>query len=279
MSNRAMQNFNIASFEAHNQYNFSELFPVKTLVHCDIWIDFETARRKRDNSHNGLHFFIDDYKFQCLWNSPKRYIDFLARRKCVVMPDFSLYSNFPAALHIYNKYRNHWLAAYYSVNGVVVLMLDCGLHRDEIPRLNFGDVNLKNNTLLVRGKGAKERLVPIGTNCSKLLKDYILNGNYQSSGSPFFMDYLSRDRCTDNLMKQVFQDLKVRSGIDRLHPHLLRHTFATYYLADGGDLETLRLILGHSSINTTQIYLHLAFNLKLSRSHFHSHLDYLEENG
>lgn len=161
----------------------------------------------------------------------------------------------------------------------VVLMLDCGLRRGEIPRLNFGDVNLKNNTLLVRGKGAKERLVPIGTHCSKLLKDYISSSSYQNSGSPFFMDYLSRERCTDNLMKQVFQDLKVRSGIERLHPHLLRHTFATYYLADGGDLETLRLILGHSSINTTQIYLHLAFNLKLSRSHFHSHLDYLEENG
>lgn len=161
----------------------------------------------------------------------------------------------------------------------VVLMLDCGLRRGEIPRLNFGDVNLKNNTLLVRGKGAKERLVPIGAKCSKLLKDYISSSVFQNSASPLFTDYISHKRCTDNLMKQVFQDLKLRSGIERLHPHLLRHTFATYYLADGGDLETLRLILGHSSINTTQIYLHLAFNLKLSRSHFHSHLDYLENNG
>ena len=161
----------------------------------------------------------------------------------------------------------------------VVLMLDCGLRRGEIPRLNFGDVNLKNNTLLVRGKGAKERLVPIGSNCSKLLKDYISSSVFQNSASPLFTDYISHKRCTDNLMKQVFQDLKLRSGIERLHPHLLRHTFATYYLADGGDLETLRLILGHSSINTTQIYLHLAFNLNLSRSHFHSHLDYLENNG
>lgn len=161
----------------------------------------------------------------------------------------------------------------------VVLMLDCGLRRGEIPRLNFGDVNLKNNTLLVRGKGAKERLVPIGDSCSELLGAYISSITFKSSGSPFFTDYLSRERCTDNLMKQVFQDLKIRSGIDRLHPHLLRHTFATYYLADGGDLETLRLILGHSSINTTQIYLHLAFNLKLSRSRYHSHLDFLEKNG
>lgn len=160
----------------------------------------------------------------------------------------------------------------------VVLMLDCGLRRGEIPRLNFGDVNLKNNTLLVRGKGSKQRIVPIGDSCSYHLRDYIrLSRFYSNSDDPFFYDRY-RNRCTDNLMKQVFQDLKIRSGIERLHPHLLRHTFATYYLADGGDLETLRLILGHSNIQTTQIYLHLAFNLKLSRSHFHSHLDLLCEN-
>ena len=156
-------------------------------------------------------------------------------------------------------------------------MMDCGLRRGEIPRLNVGDVNLKNNTLLVRGKGSKQRIVPIGDSCSKLLSDYfpLSAQTLYSSDSPFFCDR-SGNRCTDNLIKQVFQDLKERSGIERLHPHLLRHTFATYYLADGGDLETLRLILGHSSINTTQMYLHLAFNLKLSRSHFHSHLDSLE---
>lgn len=159
----------------------------------------------------------------------------------------------------------------------VILMLDCGLRRGEIPRLNDIDVNLKNNTLLVRGKGAKQRIVPIGERCSSFLRLYRSTRYIIDFDEPFFIDRCG-NRCTDNLMKQVFQDLKVCSGIDRLHPHLLRHTFATYYLADGGDLETLRLILGHSNINTTQMYLHLAFNLKLSRSHFHSHLDLLYEN-
>lgn len=159
----------------------------------------------------------------------------------------------------------------------VMLMLDCGLRRGEIPRLNIGDVNFKNKTLLVRGKGAKQRLVPMGERSSELLQDYLFSTrrNYCPSDNAFFVGKLG-ERCSDNLVKQVFQDLKNQSGINRLHPHLLRHTFATYYLADGGDLETLRLILGHSNIQTTQIYLHLAFNLKLSRSHYHSHLDSLE---
>lgn len=159
----------------------------------------------------------------------------------------------------------------------VMLMLDCGLRRGEIPRLNVGDVNLKNKTLLVRGKGSKQRIVPIGEHCAVLLASYFSPTSQllYDSDYPFFCDR-SGNRCTDNLVKQVFQELKERSGIARLHPHLLRHTFATYYLADGGDLETLRLILGHSNIQTTQMYLHLAFNLKLTRSHYHSHLDEIE---
>lgn len=161
---------------------------------------------------------------------------------------------------------------------IVLLMLDCGLRRGEIPKLNSRDIFLDSHSLLVTGKGSKQRIVPMGNICYKSLKQY--KERYRKFcwfDEPFFLDR-SGNRLSDNLLKQLFQDLKERTGIDRLHPHLLRHTFATYYLADGGDLETLRLILGHSNIQTTQMYLHLAFNLKLSRSHFHSHLDILEEN-
>lgn len=130
MSNRALQNFNIAAFEADNDFGFPELFPVTDIVDCDEWIDFETAKRKRDTSCNGLHFFIDDYKFQCVWNQPKRYIDFLRRRDYVILPDFSIYSNFPKSLQIYNKYRNHWLGAFYSIHGVHII--PCVLCNEEI---------------------------------------------------------------------------------------------------------------------------------------------------
>lgn len=76
----------------------------------------------------------------------------------------------------------------------------------------------------------------------------------------------------------IFQKLKKCTGIDRLHPHLLRHTFATNYLVDGGDLETLRLILGHSDLQVTSMYLHLAQNKRLLQSKHRSHLDYMVNN-
>lgn len=159
----------------------------------------------------------------------------------------------------------------------VLLMLDSGLRRGEIPRINISDISFHTKSMIVRGKGCKQRLIPIGYQTCEQLLNYRLKFRQSSSGSePFFLDQ-SGCRCSDNLVKLVFQRLKDDSGIERLHPHLLRHTFATYYLADGGDLETLRLILGHSNIHTTQMYLHLAFNLKLQRSRHNSHLDKLLE--
>lgn len=157
----------------------------------------------------------------------------------------------------------------------VLLMLDSGLRRGEIPRINMGDITFSSKSMIIRGKGSKQRLIPIGYQTCEQLLNYCLKYRHGASGSePFFVDQ-SGGRCSDNLIKQIFKRLKDTTGIERLHPHLLRHTFATYYLADGGDLETLRLILGHSDIQTTQMYLHLAFNLKLQRSRHNSHIDKL----
>ena len=157
----------------------------------------------------------------------------------------------------------------------VLLMLDSGLRRGEIPQINIGDITFHTKSMIIRGKGSKQRLIPIWyQTCEQLLQYRLQFRPKAQSSEPFFLDQ-NGQRCSDNLVKQIFKRLKDTTGIERLHPHLLRHTFATYYLADGGDLETLRLILGHSNIHTTQMYLHLAFNLKLQRSRHNSHIDKL----
>lgn len=155
----------------------------------------------------------------------------------------------------------------------IALMLDCGLRRGEIPRLNFSDLDLKSKTMVIKGKGGKQRVVPMGEISSALIMNYITKFRANAGQqAPVFVD-CNNCRCTDNLIKQVFKHIKANIGISRLHPHLLRHTFATNYIADGGDLETLRIILGHANIQTTQRYLHFAFNLKLQKSRHNSHLD------
>lgn len=100
------------------------------------------------------------------------------------------------------------------------------------------------------------------------------NNSYAETSEPLFVDRFGNP-CNDNAIKQVFAKLKKYTGIERLHPHLLRHTFATQYIVNGGNLEMLRLIMGHSSITVTQIYLHLANNIKLMQKTHNSHLDKL----
>lgn len=160
-----------------------------------------------------------------------------------------------------------------------LLMLDCGLRRSELCRLKVSDVDLAQKSLLVNGKGGKQRLVPMGELTFRCLESYFHRTVPERSGkisAPFFLD--RRGNGIDvNVIKMVFQDLKERTGIQRLHPHLLRHTFATLYLVDGGNLEMLRCLLGHSSISITQIYLHLSSNYSLIRAQHNSHVDILRD--
>ena len=123
------------------------------------------------------------------------------------------------------------------------------------------------------GKGDKQRFVPLGELSKISLATYIRKyRNEAKESEPVFVNRFG-EKCTINTVKQVFQKLKKQTGILRLHAHLLRHTFATNYLVDGGDLETLRLLMGHSDLQVTTMYLHLAENKKLLQRKHQSHLD------
>lgn len=73
----------------------------------------------------GVHMFVDDYQIARLWNRPTQYIDMLKRAKCVLSPDFSIYTDTPQALNIYNHYRKHWIAAYWQRNNITVIPTIC----------------------------------------------------------------------------------------------------------------------------------------------------------
>ena len=118
---RGLLNYNIAAFKSDNAYDFPDIPLYTSPVHCEKWVDFDTYRTKRDKPQCGLHFYQADYKFNSVWEYPQRYVNLFHSCKYVISPDFSLYYDFPVALQIYNKYRNHWLAAYYSVKGVSMI--------------------------------------------------------------------------------------------------------------------------------------------------------------
>lgn len=156
-----------------------------------------------------------------------------------------------------------------------MLMLDCGLRRGEVVKLKLSDIDKSKRTMIINGKGSKQRIVPFGKTVKNQLMLYLALRTEKPCYSDSLFLTIEREPITANTIKMLFQRLKSSSGISRLYPHLLRHTFATNYIIQGGNLEVLRVLLGHSSISITQIYIHLAAQMQLVNNKFDSHLDTL----
>lgn len=93
------------------------------------WIPFNyLGSNKKDPSKMGVHFYVHDYQFERLWTSPDMYLDRLRKYRYVASPEFSIYTDMPKALQVYNHYRKHWVGRYLQENGVNILpTITCGL--------------------------------------------------------------------------------------------------------------------------------------------------------
>lgn len=138
---------------------------------------------------------------------------------------------------------------------ICMLMLDSGLRLSEVVGLSVSSLHIAEGYLLVVGKGNKERFVPLGLNSKKHLLRYLSQRLSMGQQTHLFV----KDAFTPvnySTVRQLFRKLKKRSGIERLRPHLLRHTFATSYLDNGGDIYSLQVILGHTSLEMVKKYVH-----------------------
>jgi integrase/recombinase XerC/integrase/recombinase XerD len=141
---------------------------------------------------------------------------------------------------------------------VVSLMIDCGLRLSEVSKLDVDDVFLDEGLVRVQGKGRREERVPFGASTGKALRRYIQHFRHHfASGTDALFINQYGGRLKPEAIKSMVQRLRDRTGIDRLHPHLLRHTAATRLLANGCDLHTVQRILRHRNVTTTTRYLHL----------------------
>ena len=141
---------------------------------------------------------------------------------------------------------------------VLALLLDTGLRARELCELTTANVHLDQRRLKVMGKGQKERFVPFGVKTQKVMHFWklIWRDPLAEVIDAFFLN-TDGSPITYSALTQAVKRLGKRVNIPRLHIHLLRHTFAVRYLTNGGDLISLRDILGHTSISVTQIYLNM----------------------
>lgn len=143
------------------------------------------------------------------------------------------------------------------------VLYGCGLRASELCGLDLGDLYLDEGFLRVRGKGSKERLVPITGTAAASLAAYLDSArtrlaSHSRRGIPEAVFLNARGgRISRQSVHAIVERYGALVGIEGLHPHTLRHTFATHMLAGGADLRVLQEILGHASISTTQIYTHV----------------------
>jgi len=138
---------------------------------------------------------------------------------------------------------------------IMEVLYSCGLRAAELVGLDIGDIDLNREELKVRGKGNKERIVPIGKTAQAAVSGYLME---RTSAAPaLFLNYRGSRLTTRSLQRIVRKHLLKVAQAQGTNPHILRHTFATHLLERGADLRAVQELLGHASLSTVQIYTHL----------------------
>jgi integrase/recombinase XerC len=141
---------------------------------------------------------------------------------------------------------------------ILELLYSSGLRVGELSGLNAEDVNIREGLVKVRGKGKKERLVPVGRKALEALKAYMIERVILKKKDKALFLNRNGSRLTDRGVRRIVVKYARAILLDsRIGPHTLRHTFATHLLQGGADLRVIQELLGHSSLSTTQKYTHL----------------------
>lgn len=141
------------------------------------------------------------------------------------------------------------------------LMYSSGLRLAELASINLSDLDLAEATVTVTGKGGKTRTLPIGTPAQMAVKHWLRERASWCTSEQLAL-FLSRNgtRLSHRAIQQRLARIGVTQGVPgRIHPHMLRHSFASHLLESSGDLRAVQELLGHANLSTTQIYTHLDF--------------------
>ena len=165
-----------------------------------------------------------------------------------------------------NRQRNDELV--FRDQAMLELLYSSGLRVSELANLTLQNVNLKQRYVRILGKGKKERIVPFTNQCQESIEKYInetrqillLRNKNNEITNKLFLNNQGQDLTTRGV-EYILSSIEKKTGVFlKLHPHKLRHTFATTLLNNGADLRTIQELMGHSSVGTTQIYTHVTYN-------------------
>jgi integrase/recombinase XerD len=157
---------------------------------------------------------------------------------------------------------------------MIELMYSCGLRVSELVNLEFYQIKLGDEFIVIHGKGNKDRVLPMNDIAINYLKDYQKNARelllHQGKNDSYFLSRLGKKMTRQNFFL-IIKNYALQAGIQQnVSPHSLRHAFATHLVQNGADLRSVQLMLGHSDISTTQIYTHI-HNIRLQQVYSKNH--------
>lgn len=150
------------------------------------------------------------------------------------------------------------------------LLYGSALRISELCSIDYGDVDLRNKLLKVKGKGSKERILPLGEQSVLALNNYLKTVNPKTQDMALFLSKNGKRIYPRIIQKYVKENIKLVSDISKKSPHVLRHSAATHMLDNGADLLGVKEILGHENLSTTQIYTHVSIE-RLKNTYKKSH--------
>ena len=158
---------------------------------------------------------------------------------------------------------------------IIETIYACGLRISECCDLLIDNIDHKNLTLRVIGKGNKERMIPFYPRLSELIELYIkmYRNEFAKDGFEYLFVSNRGGKVSPRSVQYLLEEVKVKANIPvDIHPHMLRHSFATHLLDNGADLRTVQELLGHANLSTTQLYTHLTYErLKKTVDEAHPH--------
>jgi len=257
------------SFEWDILSNIEDCLQIKP-IHIRSWVGTLTGERasifRRVSAVRSFFKFL--YKKGLIPNNPSIKIQMQNRSRKLVafIPEAdmnNLLNNYPAS-DDYISARNHC---------VLELLYGCGLRRSELAGLRWDMISFSDRLLKIEGKGKKQRLIPLNPVTLQAIVDYIRVSDAQGilirEGT--FIKTNKGGECYSGLIYTVVQEaLASLPNLKRKHPHLLRHTYATHLVDAGADLNTVKELLGHAGLQSTEVYVHNSITkLKELHQKFH----------
>ena len=241
-----------------------------SLMHIPSLKDIKTAEVRLFRSYLSSRAakYIDKASIARELSSIKNFYNWLARNNIVENTALSIISSprrskiLPKAIEVDDALNILDIAKDFSKKewqglrdvAIFTILYGCGLRISEALSLNMGDIN-HNNFLKIKGKGNKERLVPLLPIIKEKINAYIKACPYDiKNGEPLFLGARG-ERISPRIVQRTLEKIRGYLGLsDNLTPHALRHSYATHLLANGTDLRSIQELLGHASLSTTQRY-------------------------